>query len=230
MKLIIEPDNDAGNPRTEWDNTATMVCFHRHSKLGDEHKYTDMEDALVSIARDLNSNYREWVGYTRYPDDDQVEAAKRILEKRTFSMPLFLYEHSGMTMRTDKFSCPWDSGMVGFIYMTIEQARKEFGTDLTPEELETKATECMKGEVTMFDQYLTGDVWIASIVDGTDDIGEEIDSCLGLFGRENAEQEGANMLKTCQERVAARKAEAKAAATKEATERQYWAERDVVTA
>ncbi len=31
-------------------------------------------------------------------------------------LPLYLYDHGGITMRTNPFSCPWDSGQVGWIY------------------------------------------------------------------------------------------------------------------
>ena len=31
-------------------------------------------------------------------------------------LPLYLYDHSGITMNTCGFSCPWDSGQVGWIY------------------------------------------------------------------------------------------------------------------
>ena len=32
-------------------------------------------------------------------------------------LPLYLYDHSGLTMSTNDFGDRWDSGCVGFIYM-----------------------------------------------------------------------------------------------------------------
>ena len=33
-------------------------------------------------------------------------------------LPLYLFDHSGITMNTSGFSCPWDSGQVGWIFCT----------------------------------------------------------------------------------------------------------------
>lgn len=42
-------------------------------------------------------------------------------------LPLYLYDHSGITMKTSGFSCPWDSGQVGFIYASKDTFKKETG-------------------------------------------------------------------------------------------------------
>lgn len=55
--------------------------------------------------------------------DDIIEALPqedkwKLLEKHAqiIFMPLFLYDHSGITMNTCGYSCRWDSGQVGYIY------------------------------------------------------------------------------------------------------------------
>jgi len=35
FELKIEQDTDPMNPRTDWDNLGTMVCFHKLYDLGD---------------------------------------------------------------------------------------------------------------------------------------------------------------------------------------------------
>ena len=40
-------------------------------------------------------------------------------------LPLYLYDHSGITMNTCGFSCPWDSGQVGWIYADKAMIDKE---------------------------------------------------------------------------------------------------------
>lgn len=42
-------------------------------------------------------------------------------------LPLFLYDHSGITMSTSVFSCPWDSGQVGWIYASKQKFIDETG-------------------------------------------------------------------------------------------------------
>ena len=84
-------------------------------------------------------------------------------------LPLYLYDHSGITMSTSPFSCPWDSGQVGFIYC-------EKGKEGMSDEAITK---CLEGEVEEYDNYLTGNVWGYVIEDSQ---GEELDSCWGFIG------------------------------------------------
>ena len=40
-------------------------------------------------------------------------------------LPLYLYDHSGLSMNTSGFSCPWDSGQVGWIYCNNEKALRQ---------------------------------------------------------------------------------------------------------
>ena len=42
-------------------------------------------------------------------------------------LPLYLYDHSGITMSTSVFSCPWDSGQVGWIYAEKKKLIEETG-------------------------------------------------------------------------------------------------------
>ena len=227
MKTLIEYDDNAINPRIECDNIGTMVCFHRRYGLGDKHSHANPEDAVVDIASKLNANYAEWVGYTRYPDDQQVEQGQALIDKHCVTLPLHLYDHSGITMSTSRFSCSWDSGQVGFIYMTHKTMRENWPeTTHTHEQAVAAAEACLETEVKVYDQYLTGDVWCVSVVD---DEGDVLDSCCGFFGYKYAEKDGARMLADC-EAEAAERAEQEAEATlKEEAEYQYWAERDVIT-
>ena len=134
------------NPREEFDNMGKMVCV--------DHR-----------------NYR-------LGDEQQSgEEIRELLEnEEIISLPLFLYDHSGITMRTTGFNCPWDSGQIGIIYMTLEQVKKEYGKDKDATE---RALKYMKGEVEEYDHYLTGNVWGYDIEDRDR---ESIDSCFGFYG------------------------------------------------
>ena len=91
-------------------------------------------------------------------------------------LPLFLYDHSGITMNTSGFSCPWDAGQVGWIYASREDIKEEFG-EVTPETLE-KTKEILQSEVKEYDYYLTGQCYGFKLYQGA----EEIDSCWGFLG------------------------------------------------
>lgn len=91
-------------------------------------------------------------------------------------LPLYLYDHSGITMRTSPFSCPWDSGQVGWIYADADTIKAEYGA-LTPETMK-KALTVMQGEVETYDYYLTGQAYGFQLFDGE----TETDSCWGFLG------------------------------------------------
>jgi hypothetical protein len=98
--------------------------------------------------------------------------------KDCIHLPLYLLDHSGMTMSTSPFSCPWDSGQVGIIYVEIEQVKKEWKwKNLSKKRIE-KINEILVQEVEAYDDYLTGNVWCFTIEKDE----KYINSCCGFFG------------------------------------------------
>lgn len=47
--LKVSLDEDAPNPREDYDNMGTMVCWHRSYRLGDQHNYEDPGDFLQNL-------------------------------------------------------------------------------------------------------------------------------------------------------------------------------------
>jgi hypothetical protein len=170
LKYEIKQDEDPESPR-EWGNLGIMVCFHKRYNLGDE---TDIKSSMFDGRDELKQHLEE------------EEGALHIL-------PLYLMDHSGLAMSTSPFSCPWDSGQVGFIYATKETIEM---TGVSPENVEAG----LIAEVKIYDQFLTGDVWGYTIVD---DDGEILDSCCGFYGRDDCEAEAKAALAACEAERAA---------------------------
>ena len=145
----IRIDDDPESPRA-WSNLGTMICWHRRYKLGDEHRFADPQ------------TFRDWLA-----------------ANPSIVLPLFLYDHSGITMNTTGFHCPWDSGQVGYIYVTLADVRKEYGKRRISGSTRQRAEECLRQEVAAYDDYLTGSVY-GFIVEDKD--GETVDSCWGFYG------------------------------------------------
>ncbi len=169
FELEIEQDSSPDSPRT-WDNLGTMVCFHKRYDLGDKTDYR-------------SEDYDSW---------DELRQGIIDNEGEVFMLPLYLYDHSGITISTRPFNCNWDSGQVGYIFVSKNKVKKE-GID------ETKVLDYLKGEVETYDQYLTGDVWGYRVYEvETCSLGHEhkvlVDSCWGFFGEEYAEKEGRSLL------------------------------------
>lgn len=91
---------------------------------------------------------------------------------------LYLYDHSGITMNTTGFSCPWDSGQVGWIYASKEDALKEFGGKSFTASTRQKAETLLRGEVEEYDSYLRGECYGYELYKS----GELEDSCWGFIG------------------------------------------------
>lgn len=116
-------------------------------------------------------------------------------------LPLYLYDHSGITISTEPFSCPWDSGQVGVIYCTYEKIRQEY--DLNPGEIpvETikRVIDRMKQEVLTYDQFLRGEVY-GYVVEDAD--GEHLDSRWGFYQNERPDADDSYVLMEARESAA----------------------------
>jgi hypothetical protein len=130
-----------------------------------------------------------WTRRYRLGDIQPTEDPENYLEgldEGTVVLPLYLYDHSGLSMSTSEFGCRWDSGQVGFIYATPTRIKQEFGA-FNDETLEN-AKRALQNEVETYNQYLTGDVWGYEIYENktceccNHTTKEHIDSCWGFFG------------------------------------------------
>jgi len=176
-ELKIEQDTDPMNPRTEWDNLGTMVCFHNRYELGDKTDYR-------------SEDYDNW---------EELEKGIIKNEGEVIILPLYLYDHSGITISTNPFNCNFDSGRIGFIFMSKHKIKKE-GID------ETKVIEYLKGEVETYDKYLTGEVYRYTIYEvETCSLGHEhknfVEGCGGFFGEDECKSEGKSMLEHYEKEV-----------------------------
>lgn len=210
LKIIADPD--AADPRKEWDNGTIMVCEHGRYSLGDEDG-RDKAIEAINASRDYRASWDEEFDFSN--PGDVWEAIRRCSDIVAF--PLYLYDHSGITIRMSSggnpFHCPWDSGMVGFIFMTkamiLENWMKPATARLTPA-LKEQARDLMKAETETYDMYLTGDVYgyvverlepvdpddeDADLIDEDEREGEDVDSCWGFYGLQDTIEEARSILK-----------------------------------
>jgi hypothetical protein len=98
------------------------------------------------------------------------------------ALPLYLYDHGGITMSTGSFACPWDSGQVGFIYVSIAKVKAEYGWKVLTAKRRKQIEQYLRNEVQTYDHYLRGDVY-GFTVEQWDGAGwDNEDSCWGFFG------------------------------------------------
>ena len=196
-RVAVVYDPSPYNPRKEWDNLGTVVLVDRC-----RYNFGD-ESADYDELRDL------------YNDPDHI------------ALPVFMYDHSGITINTTGFSCPWDSGQVGVIYMTKAKAIENWGKKILTKAVRQKAIDCLKSEIETLDQYLTGQVYGYRVFDPE---GEELDSCWGFFGESDyCLSEGVAVAEYHEQEAEKNKRAAWREALHEARQVRYSAARDIQT-
>lgn len=168
-KLRIIYDNNAISPRTEFDNLGTIAYKHSRYTLGEE-EITDPIDWLEEMLN-ITPKYEY--------SNQRLQHLESLFYTQYIALPIYMYEHSGITINTCGFSCRWDSGKVGYIYITKKKALEEWGGKRVTNKLRQKVESCLKAEIKELDTYLCGDVY-GFIVE--DENGETIDSCWGFYG------------------------------------------------
>lgn len=214
--LRVVSDHDAENPRNDC-NFGIMACVkHRNYELGDkEFTFSDGEEFMNNLAQEIDPTFEDTKDYwesglgwqqcqNKHPGDFRAAgkmADERILARRSkilakaVILPLYLYDHSGISMRTNTsypFNCPWDAGGAGIIYATPAMIREEYSCKTITKDRRNKVADLLQSEVETYDMYLTGDVYGCVIEDM---YGDEVDACWGFFGSEYAKEEGRDMLK-----------------------------------
>lgn len=160
-QIEIRQDQCPIEPR-DYEPLGQMVLFHKRYDLPKE--IDNLPDP---------SNFSGW---------GELGEAIRKQTQAVVILDVFMYDHSGVTIRTTPFSCPWDSGQVGFILATPDRIRKEYGIDRIGKKAIAKVTAQLEAEVAEYAQYLEGDIWEWAISKD----GEIIESCGGVYGYNDA--------------------------------------------
>lgn len=153
-------DDDARNPRKEFDNLGTLYTAHRRYRPEKEF------DARFNI----NGVFEGRIGNFR----------KSFL-KEHIALPVYLYEHGGVTVSTSPFSCPWDSGFFGIIAVPLEKVRKEYGWKNITAKRRERIETYLQGEIDLLDDYYTGKVFGYRITPENDS-DNVLESCRGFYG------------------------------------------------
>ena len=160
LLLSIYPDDDAESPLND-DDVGRAYCWHRRYCLGhyELHSFQTPQDLLQELYEEFHCS-----------SQDGLEKAGVLL------VPLYLYDHSGITMSTSAYSCPWDSGQVGWWVIKPAEISAEWGGD------RAKAREYVNREVELYAEYLEGFCYRFETIDA---FGETVDAGSGFIGSDH---------------------------------------------
>lgn len=166
--IKIEHDEYLFDPRDN-SNIGKMICFHGRYSLGDRHDYK-------------HKDYSSW-----------EELEKQLIKdfRNDLILPLYLYDHSGITMNTTGFGCRWDSGQVGFIIVDREGLKECCGINRITKLNKDKILQWLEGEVEAYDRYIRGECYLYNILD---EDGEEVESCRGYDDEEDCLEEAKGVI------------------------------------
>lgn len=198
------------NEMTQKEIASSLLAIDKNAHHYDSDILTKCLSAIVS-GKELDDNMlselaEDFLEYVQ--DEDATALAVLVSKSHIASLPLWLYDHSGLTIscgtRTYPYNDRWDSSAIGWIVIPKSEALKNLCAVRTDKNSPAKmcddsnweqsAYACMESSVRQYDQYLTGDVYGYTLYTRpldtagkddsktTEDQWEETDSCWGFFG------------------------------------------------
>lgn len=197
----IEVEDNTINLRDEGENRfGTIVGYHKHYNFTDKRfiaSYaSSWEEAMLyyfGYEYDIEiRNYLESI----YPNDTELvdnlmycietdnqyepklmEHIKEWIELNIVHLPVYMFEHGDIRVRTTPFNSRWDSGQLGFIYIKLDN-EEIVENKYTKEQI----VNYLNSEVKLLDYYVSGDIYEFFIYDNDDNLYIPIDSCSGFYG------------------------------------------------
>lgn len=116
------------NPR-DWSNATYLYLSHR------KYNFPKEGNLYIDEYEDIN---------------EQIEKYEK---QGYWILPVYAYEHGGITISLGSFCDSWDSGLLGWVYCD-EKLRKQENI-----ETEEQFYDLAKNEIKMYDKYLQGDCY-----------------------------------------------------------------------
>lgn len=128
LEILRDQDNQHMDPTQDDFRLVKLALFHK--------RYNFTNDLDI-----VSGDYDGWDHMLR-------DIIKRF--KPLAILPVYMYEHGGITISTSAFSCPWDSGLLGYALITKEDFKAE-GLDKKKHDPKKIIDDFIK----YYDRYLT---------------------------------------------------------------------------
>ena len=179
--LVVSYDNDPENPR-EWDNLGTFVSFDRNTSAADE-THNDPRQVLIELVDQCVLGFEQHL-----LEKDEVPSLSTLMElaeDHYVIMPVCKYEHGGVAYSTSSYSCPWDSGQIGFIYVAKDTLREQYGWNRITSKRMKQVKAWLSAEIETFSNWANGTVYGFTLYYHDAEVGytegDEQESCGGFY-------------------------------------------------
>ena len=133
---------DCQSPRIMYDNLGIFMRFYRSRGLiGDEIMPVD----------------EYYIDYNDFDDWDEMEVHIWENFDPAVVLRVYMFSHGGETFNTTGFSCPWDSGQVGFIFASKEAVRKEYSMKRVTKKTMNLVRKVLVAEIEDYDRWVRGE-------------------------------------------------------------------------
>ena len=153
LTITVEYDDDtsAYNPR-DHSNSKIVTSVRGRKTFSDDTLSNDLwgnnvTEAAQNYARENDIDFNDMIYITVYG-----------------------YSHGGFTISASPFSCPWDSGVVGFIFKSKKAVREEFGVKRISKKLHQEIIDRLTSEIEDVDYWLNSTYYSVSVSDSDDNV------------------------------------------------------------
>lgn len=154
VSLSIEYDKYPEPPLDNFEWLGTLAC-HARVLTGHE-QFTYLHTHMLEV-------YQKECGVEDRQYRWEPEKLTKEFSKKFYWLPVYMYSHSGVTIATTPFSCRFDSGQVGFIYVSKKKAANAYGYKRPCKALADRVVSCLNDEIKTYDQYLAGEVYLVEL-------------------------------------------------------------------
>lgn len=160
-------DDDCGNQPFDYDMPDTWGIDMSNHRDYSSPTYGDEMPVSMEVAMDPEP-------------EDKWDRAR--FQNDYYVLPIFMYDHSGRTVNCSGFSCQWDSGCTGFVYISkkafIAEGMYGVKKSWTAAKRQEVAEKFLKNTVKGLDCHMTGQVYGYVV----EDMYSEVESCWGFVG------------------------------------------------
>lgn len=163
IKIKIERDEDADNPRDNRHGTL-FLAWHKRYSIGDPKPSRRFEHPE-----------------SEFPTRAELLTALREELGSIAELPVFMYDHGSQAYSTEGFADRWDSGQLGWIFAVPGDDSPSRWEGATPDQI----AEVLRGEIAEYHSWANGEVYAYRLVD---DDGETLEAGGGYYSEDECRQ------------------------------------------